>query len=41
VLFAKSVAGAPMVPISWEFMQCSQTKLKEARKVARVPVQAE
>ena len=27
-----------MVPISWSHMQCPKTKLKEARKVAKVAV---
>jgi hypothetical protein len=36
VIFAKSVAGATMVPISWNMMQCPKTKSKEFRKVAKV-----
>eukprot|EP01097_Dermamoeba_algensis_P004277 TRINITY_DN2820_c0_g1_i2.p1 TRINITY_DN2820_c0_g1~~TRINITY_DN2820_c0_g1_i2.p1 ORF type:complete len:242 (-),score=63.65 TRINITY_DN2820_c0_g1_i2:175-861(-) len=36
VIFAKSVAGATMIPISWEQMQCPKTKMKEFRKVAKV-----
>jgi len=35
VIFAKSVSGATMVPISWEEMQCPKTKMKEFRKVAK------
>jgi len=35
VVFAQSVAGATMIPISWELMQCPKTKTKEYRKVAR------
>eukprot|EP00026_Physarum_polycephalum_P018095 Phypoly_transcript_19555.p1 GENE.Phypoly_transcript_19555~~Phypoly_transcript_19555.p1 ORF type:complete len:217 (+),score=18.94 Phypoly_transcript_19555:66-653(+) len=41
VVFAQSVAGSTMIPISWEMMQCPKTKMKEYRKVARpdtVPV---
>ena len=29
-------AGVPMVPISWEEMQCPQTAAVEKRKVAKV-----
>ena len=29
-------AGAPMVPISWQEMQCPKTKAVEKRKVAKV-----
>ncbi|KAF8067161.1 EXOSC1 [Scenedesmus sp. PABB004] len=36
VVHAKSLAGAAMVPISWQEMQCPQTKLVERRKVAKV-----
>jgi len=36
VIFAKSVAGATMVPISWESMQCPKTKVIESRKVAKI-----
>jgi len=36
VIFAKSVAGATLIPISWEQMQCPRTKTKEYRKVAKV-----
>lgn len=35
VIFAKSMAGATMVPISWNMMQCPKTKMKEFRKVAK------
>jgi exosome complex component CSL4 len=35
VVFAKSVAGHTMIPISWEMMQCPKTKMKEYRKVAK------
>ena len=36
VIFARSVAGATMVPISWEFMECPKTKTKEHRKVCKI-----
>jgi exosome complex component CSL4 len=36
VVYAKSLAGVPMIPISWQEMQCPQTKSIEKRKVARV-----
>lgn len=36
VIFAKSVAGATMIPISWDLMQCPKTKMTEHRKVAKV-----
>ena len=35
VIYARSVAGAEMVPVSWTLMQCKKTKLKEYRKVAK------
>eukprot|EP01122_Echinamoeba_exundans_P017336 TRINITY_DN9117_c0_g1_i1.p1 TRINITY_DN9117_c0_g1~~TRINITY_DN9117_c0_g1_i1.p1 ORF type:complete len:206 (+),score=24.03 TRINITY_DN9117_c0_g1_i1:27-620(+) len=35
VIFAKSVSGVTMVPISWNLMQCPKTKIKEFRKVAK------
>jgi exosome complex component CSL4 len=35
VIFAKSMADATMVPISWNMMQCPKTKMKEFRKVAK------
>jgi len=36
VIFATSVAGATMVPISWDSMQCPKTKMVEQRKVAKI-----
>ncbi|EFA85181.1 3'-5' exoribonuclease [Heterostelium album PN500] len=36
VVFAQSVAGATMIPISWNMMQCPKTKTKEYRKVAKM-----
>ena len=36
VVYARSVAGAPMVPISWQEMQCPRTQAIENRKVAKV-----
>eukprot|EP00877_Chromochloris_zofingiensis_P001488 jgi/Chrzof1/1133/Cz01g41130.t1 len=36
VVYAKSPAGVPMVPISWQQMQCPQTKAVEKRKVAKL-----
>eukprot|EP00658_Telonema_sp_P-2_P031176 TRINITY_DN23390_c0_g1_i1.p1 TRINITY_DN23390_c0_g1~~TRINITY_DN23390_c0_g1_i1.p1 ORF type:complete len:241 (-),score=62.56 TRINITY_DN23390_c0_g1_i1:376-1098(-) len=38
VVFAQSEAGVCMVPMSWEEMVCPHTKVKEARKVAKVLV---
>ena len=35
VVTAKSEAGAKLVPISWEEMQCELTQGKEHRKVAK------
>ncbi|KAJ1927723.1 hypothetical protein IWQ60_002695 [Tieghemiomyces parasiticus] len=35
VILAQSVAGAPLVPVSWEEMQCSKTKVVEYRKCAK------
>lgn len=35
VILAKSMSGSPMVPVSWNLMQCPTTKLKEYRKVAK------
>lgn len=29
-------AGVPMVPVSWQEMQCPQTKAVENRKVAKL-----
>ncbi|WIA32779.1 hypothetical protein OEZ86_005963 [Tetradesmus obliquus] len=36
VVRAKSLAGVAMVPVSWQEMQCPQTKAVERRKVAKV-----
>ena len=36
VIFAKSIAGSILVPISWQEMQCPSTKMKEFRKVAKI-----
>lgn len=36
VVAATSEAGHPMVPISWEHMQCPVTLVKESRKVAKL-----
>ncbi|KAJ7532577.1 hypothetical protein O6H91_13G010600 [Diphasiastrum complanatum] len=36
VVSAMSVAGATMVPISWQEMQCPLTNQTEPRKVAKV-----
>lgn len=36
VVYAKSLAGHPMVPLSWQEMQCPRTKAIEKRKVAKV-----
>lgn len=36
VIWAKSVSGEPMVPLSWETMQCPKSGMKEHRKVARI-----
>lgn len=33
---APPCAGVPMVPISWQEMQCPQTKAVEHRKVAKL-----
>ena len=38
VVYATSVAGAPMAPVSWEEMQCTETQMCEPRKVARVEI---
>ncbi|CAK9022249.1 unnamed protein product [Durusdinium trenchii] len=35
VIAARSVAGAPLAPISWQFMKCPVTGKKEKRKVAK------
>lgn len=36
VIYAKSFAGAPMIPVSWQEMECSVTHQREPRKVAKV-----
>ena len=36
VIYAESTAGVPMVPVSWQSMQCPQTHMIEKRKVAKV-----
>lgn len=36
VIRALSVAGEPMVPVSWNAMECPRTGVREARKVAKV-----
>ena len=36
VVLATSAAGATMVPVSWECMQCPETKALEYRKVAKL-----
>lgn len=36
VVFARSLSGEPMVPISWQEMQCPKTRVVESRKVAKV-----
>jgi exosome complex component CSL4 len=36
VVNALSAAGVPMVAVSWQEMQCPQTKVLEKRKVAKV-----
>jgi exosome complex component CSL4 len=36
VVLATSPAGAPMLPINWEQMQCPVTGAKEFRKVAKI-----
>lgn len=38
VVHATSEAGAAMIPVSWQEMQCPLTKQKELRKVAQVGV---
>ncbi|ORX93029.1 hypothetical protein K493DRAFT_316205 [Basidiobolus meristosporus CBS 931.73] len=35
VIFAQSVSGATMIPISWQEMQCPKTKTIELRKCAK------
>jgi hypothetical protein len=36
VILSTSAAGATMVPINWEQMQCPVTQQKEFRKVAKI-----
>jgi len=36
VIYATSVAGGSLLPISWEEMICSKTNMKEFRKVAKI-----
>ncbi|KAJ3366058.1 Exosome complex component CSL4 [Allomyces javanicus] len=36
VIFAQSAAGATMIPISWEEMQCPETGAIENRKVCQI-----
>ena len=36
VIYATSVAGGELFPISWEEMQCVKTQMREFRKVAKV-----
>eukprot|EP00042_Codosiga_hollandica_P028255 m.147102 g.147102 ORF g.147102 m.147102 type:complete len:215 (-) comp52724_c0_seq4:54-698(-) len=36
VIYAKSIAGAPLIPLSWNEMRCEATGAKEPRKCARV-----
>jgi len=35
VVYAKSLAGSAMVPVSWEEMECPHTHAREKRKVAK------
>jgi exosome complex component CSL4 len=35
VIFAKSIAGETMIPVSWQEMQCPKTKVIEYRKCAK------
>lgn len=35
VIYAKSRAGVPMIPVNWHEMQCPATKTREFRKVAK------
>jgi exosome complex component CSL4 len=40
VIYATSAVGnAPMIPVSWNEMQCSKTGLREHRKVAKTDLQ--
>jgi exosome complex RNA-binding protein Csl4 len=36
VVSARGRADKPMVPLSWELMQCPVTRVKEYRKVAKI-----
>ena len=36
VILATSATGSPMIPVSWELMQCPETKQVEYRKVAKI-----
>jgi len=36
VVYAKSLSGEAMVPVSWQEMQCPKSKVVELRKVAKV-----
>jgi len=38
VIYAQSVAGVPMTPISWNQMMCPKTRSVEYRKVAKTDV---
>ena len=38
VVYAQSVAGVPMTPISWNQMLCPKTRAVEYRKVAKTSV---
>lgn len=40
VVYAKSVAGEAMVPVSWQEMQCPRSKVVEPRKVAKIATPA-
>lgn len=40
VIYAQSVAGVPMTPISWNQMMCPKTRAVEFRKVAKTSVAA-
>mmetsp|Transcript_19270 Transcript_19270/g.28704 ORF Transcript_19270/g.28704 Transcript_19270/m.28704 type:complete len:197 (+) Transcript_19270:58-648(+) len=35
VIWALSVSSVPMIPVSWQSMQCPKTKMLESRKVAK------
>jgi exosome complex component CSL4 len=35
VIYAESEAGALMIPVSWQEMQCTRTRAREFRKVAK------